>query len=82
MTTGPPPYPSNYPQTAGLASAEGLGRARYSPQIPTNPSKPLTGRNPMYSSLPFTGFSALIYAAVGLGAVGFGALARFFGRKR
>jgi hypothetical protein len=36
----------------------------------------------MYSSLPFTGFSALIYAGVGLGAVIGGAAIRFFGRKR
>lgn len=36
----------------------------------------------MYSSLPFTGFSALIYAGVGLGAIVIGAVARFLGRKK
>jgi predicted MFS family arabinose efflux permease len=36
----------------------------------------------MYSSLPFTGFSTLIYAGIGLGAVIGGAAIRLFGRKR
>jgi len=36
----------------------------------------------LYASLPFTGFSTIIYAVVGLSTIGIGGLARWLARRR